>query len=82
MRFTVTWHPDARDDLARCWIESSNRNAITAATQRIDLQLANDPQSKGVDFYGDRLFADAPLAVVFSVSVADCIVQILRVWHQ
>ena len=82
MRFTVTWHPDARTDLARIWTENSERNAITAASTEIDERLSHDAHFKGVEFYGDRLLVVSPLAVVYSVSVADCLVQILCVWHK
>jgi hypothetical protein len=47
----------------------------------VDRLLAEDPQTKGEEFYGDRLLVVAPLAITFSVNEADRIVQVLQVWH-
>ena len=33
MDFTVTWHPDAEDELTELWLASSDREAITRARQ-------------------------------------------------
>lgn len=82
MHYTVTWHPQAQDELARIWLEAVDRQAVTDAANEIDRQLTTSPEAKGVEFYGDRLFVAAPLAVTFMVSSDDCLVQILQVWHE
>ena len=82
MRYTVIWHPAARDELALAWTQAPNRQAVTDAADRIDSVLRVDPEAKGVDFYGDRLFVEPPLAVTFTVYAADRIVQILQVWSR
>ncbi len=82
MRYTVTWHPSAIEELARIWLTGDDREAITAAAHAIDQALALDPQKRGEDFYGDRLLVALPLAVTFTVREDDRIVQVLQVWHQ
>lgn len=80
MPFTVVWLPDALDQLADCWNRSSNRKEVTKSTSQIDRQLRFDPDAKGVDFYGDRLFAVPPLHVVFRTKLNDLVVEIVQVW--
>ena len=82
MRFTVTWHPSATEELTQIWLDAADRNAITQAANAIDHALADDPQNKGEEFYGDRLFVATPLAVTFAVHDADRVVQVLQVRHQ
>jgi hypothetical protein len=82
MRFTVTWHPSAEQELTEIWLRASDRASVTQATNTIDHSLATDPLSKGVEFYGDRLFVALPLAVTYTVNDPDRTVQILQVWHR
>jgi plasmid stabilization system protein ParE len=82
MRFTVTWHPNAEAELAKIWLDASDRASITQATSSIDQALATQPLSQGEDFYGDRILVVLPLAVTYTVSEPDRSVQILQVWHQ
>jgi|tagenome__1003787_1003787.scaffolds.fasta_scaffold17697856_1 hypothetical protein len=82
MRFTVTWHPAAEQELADIWIRSSDRHDIADAANLIDKALASDPSSHGEEFYGDRILVIQPLAVTFTVSEPDRAVRILQVWHQ
>ena len=82
MRFTVLWHPDAADELARIWLDATNRQAVTDAANKIDRALASYPNEQGEVFYGDRLLVAAPLAVTFTVRADDRMVQVLQVWHR
>lgn len=82
MRYTVTWHPEARDELARIWLEAVNRPAVSDAANEIDRTLTEAPESRGQEFYGDRLLVAVPLAVTFAVSPKDRQVMILQVWHR
>ena len=82
MRFTVTWHPSAIRELTRIWLDAADREAVTRAANEIDRTLADDPQTKGEDFYGDRLLVSVPMALTFTVNVEDRIAQILQVWHR
>jgi len=79
MRYTVVWLPSAQDELADIWIQAADRQAITAAAHRIDRTLARDADRKGQIFHQHRVLIDAPLAVTFSVSVADCLVTVTQV---
>ncbi len=38
-RYTVVWHDDARDELARLWLAASNRQSISDAANTIDREL-------------------------------------------
>jgi hypothetical protein len=82
MRFTVTWHPSAEQELANIWLPAIDRAAISQAANAIDRLLASDPLSQGEEFYGERLLVVLPLAVTYTVSEPDRTVQILQVWHQ
>lgn len=82
MRCTVTWHPDAQSELACIWLDASERQAVADAANEIDRELSQDPDQKGEEFYGDRLFVALPLAVTYAVFPDDLRVQILQVWHQ
>jgi hypothetical protein len=82
MRFTVTWHPSAEQELAEIWLQASDRGDVTQAANLIDQALASEPLAHGEDFYGDRILVSLPLAVTYTVSQPDRSVQILQVWHQ
>ncbi len=63
MRFTVTWHPSAEEELAAIWLQAADREAVTQAAHVIDQLLSSDPLTQGEDFYGDRILVALPLAV-------------------
>jgi hypothetical protein len=46
-RYTVVWHNTAWDELARLWLASSDKQAMTDAANETDRQLAVDPDTKG-----------------------------------
>lgn len=81
MRYTVTWHRDAENELLRIWMDSVDRNAVAAAANAMDRELATDPDAKGEEFYGDRLLVLPPLAVGFVVKSADLVVEVRQVWR-
>ena len=81
MHFTVTWHREAREELARLWVAASNRRELATAADAIDRELSRDAHLKGEEFYGDRLFVAAPLAVTYMISVDDRRVEVLDVWR-
>ena len=81
-RFRVTWHPDARNELAQIWLAAEDRAAVADAANRIDTVLGDDPEAAGDDFYGDRILVERPLAVTFVVRPDDRWVQVLQVWHR
>lgn len=66
IRYTVVWHVEARDELAEIWTGARDRNAITAASNLIDRQLADDATTKGVELSeGLRGLFVPPLRVLF-----------------
>ena len=79
-RYTVVWHTDVRDELARLWIDAADRRAVRAAADAIDRELAVDALLKGNDIPdGLRQLTIAPLRVLLAVSEADRIVRVLEV---
>ncbi len=80
MPFTVVWLPAALQQLADIWNSATDRNAVTRAASRVDAILRIDPESKGVDFYGDRLLVLPPLHIVYRVLPDDMQVEVLQVW--
>ena len=79
-RFTVVWHQEAEDELARIWLESENRQAVSTAANAIDRQLGNDADAKGIYlFVGLRLFEQQPLRVIYRVREEDRLASILYI---
>lgn len=77
MRFTVTWHREAEEELAKIWVQASGRNEISAAVQAIDVALSSDAGEKGESLAeGLRSFNAPPLRVLFVIRHADRIVQV------
>ncbi|HET6575498.1 MAG TPA: hypothetical protein VFG68_17985 [Fimbriiglobus sp.] len=80
MNFTVIWLPLAQNELAQVWLDATDRNAVTAASNRIDQRLAADPVSEGESRSADeRITFDPPLRVVFRVAAATRDVFVLSV---
>jgi plasmid stabilization system protein ParE len=80
MRYTVVWTPDAQDQLTTVWLQAADRRAVTQAAHRVDQLLQADPDTRGVDFYGDRLLVVPPLRVVFVVQSDTQTVEVRMVW--
>lgn len=80
MRFTVIWSQFAQDQLADLWMNSGNRNAVTAAQHQIDQLLLVDPHLQGLQFFGDRVLVVLPLRVRFFINWMDMIVEVYDVW--
>lgn len=79
-RFTVVWPLSVQDELIDEWLGTTDRGAVTAAAHFIDQELAVDPLSKGTELSeGLRALFAPPLRVLFCVSEADRIVEVLRV---
>jgi hypothetical protein len=79
MIWTVVWHQDAIDKLADIWLQASDRGAVTLAAHEIEQALRQDADKQGTDFFGDRLYVEPPLSVVYRVFPPDCLVRILDV---
>jgi hypothetical protein len=78
--FTVTWHPEAEDELAKIWIAYGHRKRVTLAVATIDNALANDPESQGERVREDlRSLNVPPLRVLFAVRPEDRLAEVLKV---
>jgi mRNA-degrading endonuclease RelE of RelBE toxin-antitoxin system len=76
-RYTVTWHPEAEDELAELWISAEDQDQITAAVQAIDTALRSDASAKREAVAENlRAFHAPPLRVLFVARESDCVVQI------
>jgi plasmid stabilization system protein ParE len=80
MRYTVVWTDAASNELARVWMQAADPAAVRSASNEIDRELARNPQSKGVEFYGDRLLVVPPLHATFTVHPDEQEVVVLNVW--
>lgn len=79
-RFTVVWHADAQDQLANCWMDAADRNAITHAADAVNAILAWDATTKGIVVEGDlKELIMPPLQFLFGVSEPDRLVRIVHV---
>src|SRR3989442_1228425 len=82
MKYTVVWLKAAQDHLANIWITAADKAAVTAASNAIDLMLAQDPhansQARGEN---ERIMWLRPLGVGYTVSDPDCMVTVWAVWR-
>ena len=80
IRYTVVWLKTVQNDVGEIWLASSDRNAITTASARIDHELATDADSKGDELSeGLRVLDSGPLRAVFSVDAKNRIVEVSRI---
>jgi hypothetical protein len=82
IRYTVTYTRDALQALARLWLSSFDRRAVTQACDAVDQVLRDDPSSQGY-LFGSRLrqVIVEPLFVEFTVNEDDRMVTIWSVRH-
>jgi len=82
MIWTVTWLPDAHDELLNLYLQAVDRRALSNAANQIDRELRVDADTKGLPFVGgDRILRIAPLVVVFSLYPDDCLVEVNQVFR-
>jgi hypothetical protein len=69
IRYTVVWLNTARDELARLWIVSIDKQALTDAANQLDRQLAIDPDTFGM-LVREQLYECSfpPLRVLFRLA--------------
>ncbi len=79
MIYTVTWAPDAEEELIRIWISSGSRNAVKRAADEIDKLLRQNPEAKGTSCGKLLSLHFPPLLVVYEIIPDDCLVQIIQV---
>jgi len=81
MRYTLTWSPDADDQLTELWLAAANRDALTNAASQIDAQLRADPKSAGESRDADvRILSVPPLSVYYNILEDDRKVVVWAVW--
>ena len=79
--WTVVWKPSAQQHLADIWLAASNRNAVTAAANKIDQLLAASPEMLGEERFDTvRGLEVFPLGVEFELLDQDRLVWVLGVW--
>jgi len=79
-RYTVVWHQDAHDELARLWLESRDREAVTLAADAIDRRLSSDALTQGITVPDNlRQLTIPPLRVLFAVSEPDRMEKVLDI---
>ena len=67
MNYRVRYTRRALDQLADIWMSAPDRNAVTAASQRIDQLLATDPFNSESRPNRRRIIMVSPLSAQFSV---------------
>jgi len=78
--YTVVWVRSARDELARVWLETPDRVAVSDAARRIDEILCRHPSSKGTELSESlRSLSVPPLSALFAVRDDDRIVEVVAV---
>jgi hypothetical protein len=77
MNYIVHWTEVALDELAAVWMAAADRNAVTAASHQLELDVAADPYGRGLfrASSGNYTAVDLPLGIE-----DDKTVRILRVW--
>ena len=80
MRYTLTYRPSAKDELAELWLNASDRNSVTDSSNLIERALRDDPDRKGEQVEGWlRKIAAAPLVYYYVVSPDDCLATVWSV---
>ncbi len=69
MNYTVEWTAEAENDLAALWNPATDRNAITAASDWLDVHLASDPLRFGEPWTSSvhRIAVRDPIGIEFEV---------------
>jgi plasmid stabilization system protein ParE len=81
VNYTVTWLPNAEQELAAIWTAATDRNAVARASQRIDDQLEQDAPTVGESRAGGRrVILEPPLGAAYHIVPGTTEVQVTRVW--
>lgn len=80
MAFQVIWTNKSQDQLTELWIAANDRQAIRAAADTLDRDLAATPYDVGEErSNGVRIAIARPLIITFQTSEPDRRVQVLTV---
>jgi hypothetical protein len=79
-RFTVVWRRHTLADLASIWLNSNARESVTVAAEQIEHLLRDDPTSNALEV-SEGLWGVSrpPLRVLFNVSDADRLVEVVMI---
>jgi hypothetical protein len=68
MNYTVKWTDQADQQLANIWLNAPDKDAVTAASNRIESLLRRDPLGQGESCGGNsRLMFEPPLGAYYRV---------------
>lgn len=82
MKWTVTYSPDAQNDLVEIWLYTTDKQSVAKAADEIDRLLASDPLIVGESHSGfTRIICERPLAVQYDVYQDDLMVIVVAVRH-
>lgn len=79
MRHAIVWRDLALQQLATIWMGAVDRAAVNHAVDEVDAELADDPDQKGEDYFGDRFVVNAILWALYRVYPDTTTVHILEV---
>jgi hypothetical protein len=79
MRYTVVWLPDAETLLAALYNSAPDKQSFTAAADRIEILLRDDPERHAEPQGKFYTLTVEPVAVLFHVDPGDCMVRVLSV---
>jgi mRNA-degrading endonuclease RelE of RelBE toxin-antitoxin system len=79
MKWTVTWTPEAEEELTNIWLKAANRDRVSRASDIIETELKHDADKKGTLKKGRRVLHYSPLAVAYEVIPDDCLVRVVHV---
>jgi hypothetical protein len=82
MNYVVHWTEEALDELAAAWTATSDRNAVTAASYRLESDLAREAYKRGIPRNStvNRTATDLPLGIDYEIIEDDRKIRIVRVW--
>jgi hypothetical protein len=81
VNYTVQYAPRAERQLIELWLNPISRAAVSLSADEIDRRLGTDPLAEGESREADlRVLLVPPLRVIYQVSSADRVVQVLDVW--
>ena len=82
MTYSVSWTPTALNALAEIWNDSTDRNAVTAASHWLEESIGRQPIGFGEARNSSvvRIAFHPPLGIEFEIIEDDKRVRVLRVW--
>ncbi len=80
--YRVTWKRIALNQLMAIWMNATDQNAVTMASDAIDRALAADPENQGESRPNNRrVMFVSPLGVRFRINTQTRTVRVLSCWQ-